>query len=167
MEIRAERAEDIPAVREVNDLAFGQIEEGEIVDRIRAAIPDEIVSLVAEADGEVVGHILFSPAAIGDVRGTGLAPMAVRPGHQRRGIGSRLVEEGLRRLREAGCPFVIVLGHTEYYPRFGFEPASTFGIDCQWDGIPNDVFMAMILDEAAMDGVTGVARYRDEFDDAM
>jgi len=167
IEIRDERPEDLPAVREVNDLAFGQPEEGEIVDRIRAAIPGEVISLVAVENGEILGHILFSPATIGDARGMGLAPMAVRPGRQREGIGSRLVEAGLERLREAGCPFVIVLGHPEYYPRFGFAPASRFGIRCQWDGIPDEVFMAMTLDEAAMDGVAGTARYRDEFDAAV
>ena len=164
IEIRDERPDDFDAVRAVNDAAFGQPEEGAIVDAIRAAIPEDIVSLVAEEDGEVVGHILFSPATIGEVIGMGLAPMALRPDRQREGIGSRLVEEGLGRLRAAGCPFVIVLGHAPYYPRFGFEPASKLGIRSQWDGIPDDVFMAQVLDAAAMAGVEGVACYRPEFD---
>ena len=97
----------------------------------------------------------------------GLAPMAVAPEHQRQGVGSALVERGLALLRERGCPFVIVLGHPTYYPRFGFVPASRSGLTCQWDGIPDDVFMAQILDAERMHGVAGAARYRDEFDDAM
>jgi putative acetyltransferase len=78
-----------------------------------------------------------------------------------------LVEHGLKKLREASFPFVIVLGHADYYPRFGFQPASRFGLACQWEGIPDDVFMAILLDERAMRGAGGTARYRDEFDAAM
>ena len=95
---------------------------------------------MAEDGGEVAGHILFTPVDLattgGVVRGYGLAPMAVRPDRQRRGIGSRLVHAGLARLREAGAPFVIVIGHPGYYPRFGFTPASRHGRRCQWPDIP-------------------------------
>ena len=168
--IRPERPDDNPAIRAINDAAFEQPAEGAVVDAIRAACPD-ILSLVAEEEGEVVGHILFSPAGAmgpdGPVVGMGLAPMAVAPGRQRQGIGSDLVRAGLDLLRQRGCPFVIVLGHPEYYPRFGFEPASRHGLVCQWEGIPDDVFLALVLDAEAMDGVQGIARYRDEFDAAM
>jgi putative acetyltransferase len=168
--IRRERPADIAAIRAVNEAAFEESAEADIVDVLRDSCPD-ILSLVAETDGEIVGHILFSPVTIEDAsqsrQGVGLAPMAVTPNHQRQGIGSKLVEAGLDRLREQGCPFVIVLGHPEFYPRFGFVPASHRGLRCQWEGVPDAAFMVVVLDEASMAGVTGVARYRDEFDAAM
>ena len=168
--VRPEQPGDIDAVRTLNEKAFEQPMEAGLVDRIRAVCGD-VISLVAESDGRIVGHIFFSPVTIAndgrEVRGMGLAPMALEPGLQRRGIGSRLVEAGLETLRRQACPFVIVLGHPEYYPRFGFAPASEHGLACQWEGVPDEAFMAVILDEEAMAGVTGVARYRDEFDEAI
>lgn len=168
--IQQERPEDIVMVRAVNEAAFGRPAEAEVVDLIRAACPDA-VSLVAVDDGQVVGHVLFSPAVVsGDgeaVQGMGLAPMAVLPQRQRQGIGSMLVRAGLEAMRERNCPFVIVLGHPEYYPRFGFVTASRHGLVPQWDGVPDEAFMVLILDDGRMAGVFGVARYRDEFDQAM
>lgn len=170
IEIREERPADHEAVRAVNDQAFEQPAEGRIVDAIRAAC-DETLSLVATSGGQVVGHIFFSPATIETddrrIVGMGLAPMAVLPDRQHQGIGSRLVEEGLRRIRATSCPFVVVLGHPDYYPRFGFEPASRYDLRSQWDGIPDEAFMAMILDPSVMAGVAGVVSYRSEFDAAM
>ena len=93
--------------------------------------------------------------------------MAVLPQRQRQGIGSALVGRGLEILRDRCCPFVIVLGHPEYYRRFGFEPASKYGLKCQWEGVPDEAFMVLIFDKEAVAGVSGVARYRDEFDEAM
>lgn len=93
--------------------------------------------------------------------------MAVLPEGQRQGIGSRLVRSGLDRLRDQACPFVIVLGHPKYYPRFGFERASKYGINSQWAGVPDEAFMIIVFDEGALQGVSGVARYRAEFDAAM
>jgi putative acetyltransferase len=168
--IRRECPGDIATNRAVNEAAFRQCAEADIVDALRYACPD-ILSLVAESDGEIVGHILFSPVTIEDGsqsrQGMGLAPMAVTPDRQRQGIGSELVQAGLEILREQDCPFVIVLGHPAFYPRFGFEPASGHGLRCQWEGVPDAAFMVLVLDEASMAGVTGVARYRDEFDAAM
>ncbi len=165
--IRQERPEDVAEVRRVNELAFEQPAEANLVDKLRLACADAL-SLVAVDDG-VVGHILFTPVvAEGGARrvsGMGLAPMAVAPDHQRQGIGSELVRRGLDMLRQRGCPFVVVVGHPEYYPRFGFEPASTCGLVSQWDGIPDAAFMVLILDANAMTGVSGVARYREEFDE--
>jgi len=103
----------------------------------------------------------------GDIEGMGLAPMAVHPDRPRQGIGSLLVEGDLEILREQGCPFVVVLGHPEYYPRFGFTPASQFGLACQWEGVPPGAFMVLIMDPELMDGVSGVIRYRVEFDAAV
>ncbi len=93
--------------------------------------------------------------------------MAVLPERQRQGIGSMLVQAGVDAMRERNCPFIIVLGHPKYYPRFGFAAASHHGLSCQWDGVPDEAFMVLILDESAMASVSGTARYRDEFDLAM
>jgi putative acetyltransferase len=161
LEIRAERPDDIAAIRDVNRRAFGQDQEGNIVDALRAN-GAALLSLVATLDGVVVAHILYSPASIGTVTGAALGPMSVDPGRQRHGIGSKLVEAGNRTLRETSCPFVIVLGHTHFYPRFGFVPASTRGITCEWN-VSDDVFMIAVLDEPRMRGVSGLAKYRDEF----
>ena len=170
IEIRKEEQKDYDKIRIVNDQAFGQPDEGRIVDKLRESCK-EIVSLVAVSDNEIVGHIFFSPVTIetqtGFVKGMGLAPMAVLPEFQNRGVGSMLVNEGVRIIENMSCPFVIVLGHETYYPRFGFERASKFGLKCQWDGMPDDAFMVMIIDESAMKGISGIAKYRDEFNEAM
>ena len=166
MIIRPERPEDSFQIRHVNELAFGQPAEADLVDKLRRAC-GEALSLVAEDDGAIVGHILFTPVVVEGrlVLGMGLAPMAVRPGRQRQGIGSQLVRRGLDSLRERGCPFVVVVGHPEYYPRFGFEPASKHGFLSQWEGMADAVFMVLVLDEHGMAGASGVARYRDEFNE--
>jgi putative acetyltransferase len=168
--VRKEKPEDIKQIFSVNEQAFGVSTEAEIVDELREKCPNTL-SLVAEDDGEIVGHIFFSPVEIewsGDViRGMGLAPMAVRPDKQRQGIGSQLVKAGLEILKEQGCPYIIVLGHPEYYPKFGFEPASKYGLTCQWEGVPDDAFMVIVMDTSSLLGVKGVAKYRDEFDEAM
>ena len=161
IEIREERPDDIAAVRDLNKRAFGQDQEANIVDALRnngAAL----LSLVATVDDRVVGHIMYSPLSVGDINGAALAPMAVIPEHQRQGIGSKLVEAGNRKLKDAGCPFIIVVGHPDYYPRFGFTPASEHGIKCEWD-VPNDVFMLLVLEQAKMESVSGLATYRHEF----
>jgi putative acetyltransferase len=165
--IRLELPQDRTQVRRINELAFGQPAEADLVDRLRQACADSL-SLVAE-DDVVVGHILFTPVVIESagqrIVGMGLAPMAVRPDCQRKGIGTRLVTRGLDLLRDRRCPFVVVVGHPEYYPRFRFEPASRHGLVSQWDGIPDAAFLALILDARAMAGISGIARYRDEFND--
>ena len=165
--IRPERPEDASRVREVNQRAFGQPAEADLVDKLRAS-GCESLSLVAD-DETVVGHILFTPVVVESagrrVVGMELAPMAVLPDRQRQGIGSQLVTRGLEILRERNCPFVVVVGHPEYYPRFGFEPASKHGLASQWEGMADAAFMVLVLDPGAMTGATGVARYRDEFNE--
>jgi putative acetyltransferase len=163
--IRDEAERDTAAVRALLIAAFESPVEAGIVDALRLACSDRI-SLVAEDGDEVAGHILFTPVDLattgGVVRGYGLAPMAVRPDRQRRGIGSRLVHAGLARLRQADAPFVIVIGHPDYYPRFGFRPASRYGVRCQWPDIPDAAVMLLVLDPARTP-FEGEARYRPEF----
>lgn len=170
IEIRKELPNDIEAIRYVNNKAFGSTQEGDVVDKLRNSCR-EFLSLVALIEKEIVGHVLFTPAIIeqsnGCIKGLGLAPMAVLPEFQNKGIGTKLIKAGLDIIKQAGYPFVIVLGHENYYPRFGFQRASDFGLTCQWDGVPDEAFMALILDGAEMRGVTGIAQYRSEFDEAM
>jgi putative acetyltransferase len=153
--IRPEQPEDIAAIRVVNERAFGQPLESRLVDMLREhnAV---MLSLVAVLNDLIVGHILFTPVQLGSMEGSGLAPMAVLPEYQRSGIGSQLVEEGLQLIRELGTPFVVVLGHPEYYPRFGFVPASKYNIRCEWE-VPDEAFMVLPLDQRAMAGVSGLA----------
>lgn len=166
MIIRAETGADRAAVYDVNRLAFGQPDEAELVDRLRAA-GRAIVSLVAVSDGTVVGHILFSPVTVEDGGAAphwlGLAPMAVRPARQRSGIGAALVRAGLGAARAAGATAVVVLGHPQYYPRFGFTPASRAGLRCVYDA-PDEAFMAIELVAGGLAGRRGLVRYAPELD---
>lgn len=162
IEIRQEQSSDIPAIREVNRRAFGQDQEGNLVDALRTD-QAALLSLVATLNGHVVGHIMYSPLVVGDTaEGAALGPMAVLPEHQRQGIGSQLVKAGNQKLKEVGCPFIVVVGHAAYYPRFGFRPAGAYGITCQWN-VPDNVFMVLVLDPDRMRGVSGLAKYRPEF----
>ncbi len=167
MIIRPEKPEDIPAVRIVNERAFGGAAEADLVDALRRNGKAPI-SLVAEDDGRVVGHILFSPVTIEtserELVGVGLAPMSVIPERQNQRIGSLLVEEGLRRCREDGHRFAVVLGHPGFYPRFGFVPAGRFGIKSEYD-VADEVFMVMELREGALRGCAGVVKYQPEFNE--
>lgn len=163
--IREEHPDDIEAIRSVNEKAFAQSQESHIVDALRSNSA-ALLSLVAIVDNEIVGHIIYSPATVhsehGDILGAALGPMAVLPEYQRKGIGSKLVDTGNQELRAKDVPFIIVLGHPHYYPRFGFEPASRHGIRCEWE-VPDDVFMVLILDQGKMSGISGMAKYRTEF----
>jgi putative acetyltransferase len=164
--IREERPEDARAVAEVNERAFGQPEEARLVAELRRRGASE-VSLVAEREGKVVGHILFTRVTLGDPRfagaAAGLAPMAVLPEEQRAGIGSALVRTGLARCAERGFAAVVVLGHPEYYPRFGFRPAHEFGLRCRYE-VPPEAFMALELVPGALAGIDGVVDYHPAFD---
>jgi putative acetyltransferase len=167
MIIRPEKPEDVPAIRIVNERAFGGAAEADLVDALRRN-GKATISLVAEDDGRVVGHILFSPVTIEtserELVGVGLAPMSVIPERQNQRIGSLLVEEGLRRCREDGHRFVVVLGHPNYYPRFGFVPAGRFGIKSEYD-VADEVFMVMELREGALRGCAGMVKYQPEFNE--
>ena len=164
--IRPEKKEDIKKIRQLNDKAFGQTNEGSLVDALRKdnAL---LVSLVAEKDQRIVGHIAFSPvdvvtANLGS-KVLGLGPMAVLPEYQRSGIGSKLMESGLEECKNAGWNAVVVLGHPDFYPRFGFVPSIDFKIKCCYD-VPDDVFMAVELEENALDKVKGTAQYHPAFE---
>jgi putative acetyltransferase len=161
--VRFEQPDDAASIRETNELAFGTPLEAGLVDALRGSA--EYLSLVATIDERVVGHILFTPVSLEpsvDVRIAGLAPMAVRPQHQRSGVGGQLIRAGLDECRRRGYSAVVVLGHPEYYPRFGFVPAHTFGLSCEFPS-PPEAFMAIELDAGALAGITGMVRYRSEF----
>jgi putative acetyltransferase len=161
--VRAERSDDHAAIRLVNEAAFGGAEEAVLVDTLRAE-GLVLVSLVAEVDHHVVGHILFGRMAIetstGTVSAVSLAPMAVLPQFQRQGIGGHLVRRGLDLLREMGEQIVIVVGHPSYYPRFGFSSETARGLDGPF---PREAFMAIELTPGALDRVQGRVRYPDAF----
>ena len=165
--IRAETEADHVAVRRVNERAFNRPGEADLVDALRKNAQPQI-SLVAELDGQVVGHIFFSPVLIESeasrFTALGLAPMAVLPEFQNQAIGSELVRRGLEECRSMGHDVVVVLGHPEYYPRFGFVPAKEKGLRCEYQ-VPDEVFMAVELREGALAGREGVVKYRPEFSD--
>lgn len=167
--IRHEQPKDIAAIRQVVEQAFGQAAEANLVDALRRN-GKALISLVAEDEGRIVGHILFSPIRIetgdGELAGIGLAPLAVLPDKQNLGIGSLLVERGLIECRRDGHPFVIVLGHPHYYPRFGFVPASRFNVKSEYD-VRDEVFMIAELQEDSLREIAGTAKYATEFNDEL
>jgi putative acetyltransferase len=170
LRIRREQPGDERAVFAVNYHAFGRDSEPRIVDLLRTNCPEGI-SLVAEQEGRLIGHILFTPAHIeGDGKGAegmGLAPMAVLPECQGKGVGSSLVWEGLAAVERTEALFVVVLGHPWFYPKFGFAPASEYGIGCSYDGVPDEAFVIHVLDSKAFHGVRGIVRMRPEFSSAL
>jgi putative acetyltransferase len=165
--IRREQPEDIAAIHELHKVAFGRPAEADLVDALRAR-SKATLSLVAVEDDRIVGHILFSPVTIDSAARTfsavGLAPMAVLPERQRRGIGSQLVSAGLLECRNAGYDCVVVLGHPTYYPRFGFVPASRYGLRSEYE-VPDEAFMALAWHAGVLEDRGGVVRYQPEFDE--
>jgi putative acetyltransferase len=166
VEIRAERPDDAAAITAVNDEAFGGTAESRLVESIRrSGCPT--ISLVAVSSGLIVGHIFFSPIALEShpsIAGIGLAPMAVLPAFQRQGIGSRLVEAGLQAGRNAGYELAVVLGHVDFYPRFGFRAARELGLTSIYTEA-GDASMALELRPGALAGRAGLVTYRPEFAD--
>ena len=165
--IQPEREKDYSAIHEINVLAFGRENEARLVNKIREAldfIPE--LSLVAIKNGRVVGHILFSRIIIQSKAGSfpalALAPMAVHPKFQNQGIGSKLVRQGLERCRNRGHKIVVVVGHPQYYPRFGFSSARTKGLEAPFP-VPDEVFMVLELVRGALHDTTGMVTYPQEF----
>lgn len=164
MIIRTERPGDEAAIAAIHRAAFGGPTEAELVDALRRTV-QPLVSLVAMEQEEMVGHILFSPVTLTGHAGLqimGLAPVGVRPQRQRRGIGSALLREGIEACTRLGFGAVVVLGHADYYPRFGFRPAAEFGIGCQYD-VPPEAFMALPLAPGYLDGRPGTIIYSAPF----
>jgi putative acetyltransferase len=162
--IRHERAADVDAIRAVVAAAFDTDVEAGLVDALRAQA-DPFVSLVAVKDEAVVGHVLFTPVTLlphPELRILGLAPMSVLPAHQRTGVGSALIRAGVAECQRLGFGAVIVLGHADYYPRFGFVPASRFGLRSEYD-VADDVFMAQELEPGYLRGKAGTIRYHSAF----
>lgn len=164
VQIRPETPEDRDAIARVHCAAFGSSEEARIVDALRSEVRP-IVSLVAETDIGVVGHILFSPVTIAgrpELKIMGLAPMAVEPRQQNQGIGSALVNAGLRRCCELDIGAVVVVGHPGYYPRFGFVPAGEHGLRTAFE-VPPEAFMCLELADGYLENVSGEVRYHPAF----
>jgi putative acetyltransferase len=163
--IRPETPADYTAVYEVNKLAFDNRDaEPRLVEALRG-LPG-VISLVAELDGQVVGHILFSPIHIetpnGNVPAISLAPLAVRPGYQNQGIGVALSRLGLEACQVQGHRIAIVLGHPNYYPRFGFSAVLAKTLQCPWGDV-GEAWMAFELVPGALEGVTGKVVYPKPF----
>ncbi|HQW96466.1 MAG TPA: N-acetyltransferase [Saprospiraceae bacterium] len=168
--IRQETQDDHREVFEINHIAFGQDNESKLVDALRknqtAFVPE--LSIVATDNKKIVGHILFTKIIIKDDNGNlneslGLAPMAVRPELQKRGIGGQLIRKGLEVAKESGFKSVIVLGHEHYYPKFGFQPADKWNLKSPFD-IPSNVFMAIELISDGLKNISGTVVYPKEFE---
>jgi putative acetyltransferase len=160
--VRAEEPRDSEQVRTVNEQAFGRPDEASLVDALRG-LPHSI-SLVASAGERIVGHIFFTPLQVEgspkEVIAVGLGPMAVLPEFQRQGVGSQLVRAGLDSCRMSHTDAVVVIGHPEFYPRFGFVPAISKGLQCEFD-VPPEVFMVLELRTGSLSG--GFVKYHPGF----
>lgn len=164
MKIRPETPADIEAIRALNELAFDSVEEADVVDALRARA-EGFTSFVASEADDVVGHLAFSPVSLDQDRTLGLlalGPMCVLPSRQGEGVGARLIEHGLEHCAAIGCPAVVLVGHPTYYPRFGFEPASRFGLRCEF-GVPDEVFMAREISHGALEGLAGTVHFHPAF----
>jgi putative acetyltransferase len=165
MLIRLEQETDRQQIRTINTRAFDTSAEANLVDILRrSGVP--LISLVAEENGQLIGHILFSPITLQGQTDApaiaGLGPMAVLPDWQGQGVGGHLVTAGLKYCSEAGYDAVVVLGHPEYYPRFGFVPASRFNIKSEYE-VPDEVFMLKELKPATLTGIEGIIQYHEAF----
>jgi len=157
---RPERASDAAAIHAILESAFPSSAEARLVDALRAS-GKLAVSVVAADGANPVGHIAFSPVTVGQATGLGLAPMAVLPAHQNKGVGALLVREGLASCMQLGCGFVVVLGEPEYYGRFGFARASNYGLDNEYGA--DEAFMALELKPGSLPPAGGIVRYAPEF----
>ncbi|HJV20525.1 MAG TPA: N-acetyltransferase [Sediminibacterium sp.] len=169
IKIRQENKDDIKDIYVINTLAFGKENEAKLVDLLRDSdtfVPE--LSLVAEIGNEIVGHILFTKIKIEDdnkneFESLALAPMAVKPDMQKKGIGGQLIRAGLNKARELNFKSVIVLGHKHYYPKFGFVPTYKWNIKSPFD-VPADAFMGIELIDDGLKNMYGTVKYPKEFD---
>jgi putative acetyltransferase len=161
--LRFEEPADRPHIYRIVREAFGRDDEAKLVDLLRETTPPEqFISLVAEVGGTLAGHILFSPIMIENTPAIALAPVAVLPGSQKRGVGTALIRAGLDVCRKRGHRIAVVVGHAEYYPRFGFTSARAFGLEAPFP-VRDEVFLAMELVPGALRGVRGMVRYPGAF----
>lgn len=166
--IRSEKTEDFAAIFEVNKLAFGQENEARLVEAIRRSDNfNSELSLVAIKDEKIVGHLLFTDIIIQtkneNVPALALAPLAVHPDFQNQGIGSQLIQQGLKDSQRLGHKIVVVVGHPNYYTRFGFSPARAKGLEAPFL-VPDEAFMVLELAPAALEGIRGMVKYPPAFD---
>lgn len=166
--LRPEIPADIPAIRQVNELAFGRPDEAKLVDKLRDAAAITL-SLVAVQHEQVVGHALFSPVTIVAEDGSvtpavALGPIAVHPAWQNQGVGGALIRQGLAECQSAGYGLMIVLGHRDYYPKFGFVAAANHNIHYT-QPLPEGVFMVAELQPQALATVQGIVHYHPAFAD--
>ena len=165
MTIRQEESGDAAAIRRVVQDAFGGSSEADLIDALRTHGKFKL-SLVAVREGQVAGHLLFTEVTIesagSNLKALGLAPLAVKAEFQRQGVGSALMQHGLVQCRDLGYGAVVVLGHPQYYPKFGFLPANRYGLRCEYE-VPEDVFMVLELRAGALRGIGGLVRYQPEF----
>ena len=159
------------AIDEINDLAFGQPQESRLIKSLRKLddyIPE--LSLIAFEDDKAIGHILFFPIYIEaeqqKYQTLSLAPMAVLPGYQNKGVGGELIRHGLSQAKTLGFDSVLVLGHPKYYPKFGFEKASKWKIKCPWDA-PDEAWMVLELKTGVLEGKAGMAVFPNEYEEAV
>ncbi len=171
IKIRKETTEDTNGIYHLNCEAFETDSEAKIVDALRSS-NNLILSLVAVVDEKVIGHIAYSPMVFDDpdssVKAVALAPMAVHPDMQNKGIGSKLIRESLKELKTQDLDLVFLIGHPEYYPRFGFKPAfSTLGVKSNFEGMPDEVFMVHNLSEKNHDLRNMKVSFRQEFSKSL
>ena len=164
MLIRQEGRTDYRRIRELNDGAFGSTEESQLIDKLRTA-GQVLLSLVAEEEGDLIGHILFSriqieTAGAAPIPVVALSPMCVSSVHQKKGVGGALIQQGLRILRQRGENAVFVVGHKRYYPKFGFSADLARQFQCEYSG---DSFLAHELQPGWIEGKSGTVVYPEAF----
>jgi len=168
--LRNELPGDVPAIHELVVAAFGQEDEAKLVDGLREQ-GDLVLSHVADRKGEIIAHLAFSPLQILDAEGSplelpgpvlGLAPMAVAPKFQRTGVGTGLLRSAMARLSQEGVAALVVLGHPNYYPRFGFKPASQARLRCPFE-VPDAAFLLWTPEPLGDDALAGTVKYAPAF----
>jgi putative acetyltransferase len=167
--IRKEIPGDIAAIYHVNEQAFGQKIEPDLIDKLRNR-GVLTLSLVAVKDDKIIGHVAFSPVTIesgsSSFEAITLAPVAVLPAYQKQGVGGKLIKAGIEECRKLKCGIMVVLGHPDYYPRFGFTRADLRGIGCEYEA-PPEAFMILELQKGALAGRTGIVKFQPEFKEAV
>ena len=163
--VRHETPADVQAIRRVNTDAYGRPAEANLVDVLRRHW-QVIISLVAEVEREVVGHVLLTQVTlmptVPGLRMLGLGPVAVLPQFQGPGIGSMLMQEAIGQACADGWQVIVALGNPEYYTRFDFVPAREVGLGCEFR-VPAESFMVLELRPGTLEGLRGVVRYQPEF----